>query len=101
MNNNKYIEIKGLNPDEVADLRLIVETASPGIYTLRKLYGESRWAGVIRKRAFGHWAKNSVKNGLIARMRLVGQKSNGSRLYAVLPEEPTIDQNADAISTAA
>lgn len=89
MSDAMFIETKGLTQEQLASATGLIQGKTAGIYTLRELFGEERWALVIRKRAYGQWFRRSVERGAIPRVRLAGRRSNRSLTYEVLPDPTT------------
>jgi hypothetical protein len=86
MNSKKPTPIK-LTPNAIDELRLLVQRADPGVYTLRQLHGEKKWQQVHRRQALGLAFKAAVLKGAIPGIRWKGRRSDKAQLYEVLPRQ--------------
>jgi len=87
MNSKKPKSIK-LTSNAIDELRLLVQRAEPGDFTLRQLHGEEKWQQV-RPQALGLAFKAAVLRGQIPGIRWKGRRSNKAQLYEVLPRANT------------
>lgn len=68
--------------DELKETRKIFKNKASGRGTARELHGEDWWR-ILRPRRYGRLFRNSVENGLLPNVRLIGRKSNRSLFYEV------------------
>jgi len=85
-----------LTSNAIDELRLLVQRAEPGDYTLRQLHGEEKWQQVLRPQALGLAFKAAVLSGAIPGVRSKGRMSDRAQLYEVLPR---LNERAEQKST--
>ncbi len=73
-----------LDSKQLAEAQLIIDSAAPGIYELKQLYGK-RWLSIQAPTIFGSYFKESVVTGKLSNIYLLTPKTNNHQTYEVCP----------------
>ncbi len=71
-----------LTNQELVQAQDIIDSAQPGVYELKQLYG-SKWQSISSPTVFGANFKESVQSGQLRNIRLLSPKTNNHQTYEI------------------
>jgi hypothetical protein len=78
-----------LDPNYMPIAQQVIDSAPPGIYKLKELYGESGWAFIKKPRGFGRRFKRSVQDRNLKGLALLEKRWRGDSIRYRLDPPPT------------
>jgi hypothetical protein len=69
-----------LDPNYMPIAQQVIDSAPPGIYKLKELYGESGWAFIQKPRGFGRRFKRSVRDRHLRGLALLEKRWRGDSI---------------------
>jgi hypothetical protein len=86
-----------LDPNYMPIAQQVIDSAPPGIYKLKELYGESGWACIKKPRGFGRRFKRSVSDRHLKRLVLLEKRWKGDSIRYKVGPPPAVREESSSL----